>query len=180
MHEPVETQGQAGHRCGVHVRSVEITCDSSLDRCSRCNAFGPGLGWSFGYGLPSRGVNPRTLVTDDRCLGTDAVFLCSSCQRYLLWSSFRRFTASHGIVVAMSLIPVLIPIVMYGAKTEAVVDDEVVVGLLCIVVGCVLLGIRWLRRHTATMQRLCFEFRRAELARKWNVPSSSVTQYPPR
>jgi hypothetical protein len=120
------------------------------------------------------------MVTDDRYLGTGTVFLCSSCQRYLLWSAFRRSVASHASVAAVSLVPVLTPLVVYGWRARTEDDSELLVGLLACVIGFVLLAIRWSRRQTATMQRLCFEFRRAELARKWNLPASQVTQYPPR
>jgi hypothetical protein len=119
-------------------------------------------------------------VDDDGYFGTDMVFLCFGSQRRLLWIGFRRFITRHGHTVLWPLVVVAVSFSLYGWHRELILNDKVLVGLVFGAIGCAYLAFRWRRRYAPTMERLCFEFRRHDLAAKLSIPESKLSQYRPR
>ncbi len=161
------------------MQSAGAASGSTIDRCSRCALFGPGIQWSFGYGKPVR-ISQRTGEDVDGYIGSDAVFLCAACQRRLLWSALRQFVKKHPHTIVLPLASIPISFALYGWFPGIILNERVFVALASAAIGCAYVAWRWSRRHALTMQRLCFEVRRRELAAKSNLSEGLLVYYTPR
>ena len=138
--------------------------EDSIAACTQCGAFGPVRRYEYGYGLPKRGINPRTFEEDTRPLGHDHVLLCPSCQRALFLRALRQFAVSHSWALATVVAAVLGVLAGRSFIEPGAVLSANLMALFAVVVGAVGFLGAWLWRREESLKQCIFEARREFLA----------------
>jgi len=139
--------------------------EDRIAACTQCGALSHVHRYVYTYGLPKRGVSPRTLLEDNRPLGQDEVFLCSGCRRALFLRDLRRFVTGHSWALLTLTLAVLGVLAGRSFIEPGVGISANLMALCAVVFGLVGFLVAWLLQREESIKQAVFEARREFLAK---------------